>query len=94
MEEINKELLEQEKVLEEIGEKNRLLLDAIGASEGEIEEILSDRSRYTQEEWSALQRHRELLEKAIDDRIYAAKKSRKPTQAKPSDIQGHWIFVR
>ena len=94
MEESSQELLEQEKILKEMVEKNRLLLDTIGISKEDLTDALSDRGRYTAEEWAALQRHREVLEKAIDDRIQAAKKSRKPTQAKPSDIQGHWIFVR
>ena len=94
MAELDRELLEQEKILKEMAEKNRLLLNAIGVSEEELTSVLSDSNRYTPEEWAALQRHRELLEKTIDNRIQAAKKSKKPTQAKPSEIQGHWIFVR
>lgn len=95
MEEVSGELLEQEKLLKEMVEKNRLLLEALEMDEKKLDEVLSDRSRYTTEEWTALQNHRERLEKAVDDRILAAKtKSKKPTQAKPSEIQGHWIFVR
>lgn len=95
MEELSGELLEQEKILKEMAEKNRLLLDALEMDEEEVDATLSDRSRYTSEEWTALQQHRELLEKAVDKRIEAAKKTaKKPTQAKPSEIQGHWIFVR
>ena len=94
MEESDRELLEQEKTLTEMGEKNRLLLDTIGMNEKDVETALADRSRYTAEEWASLQQHRELLEKAIESRIQAAKTSKKPTHTKPLDIQGLWIFVR
>ena len=95
MEEISGELQEQEKLLKEMVEKNRLLLEALEMDEEKLDDALSDRSRYTSEEWKALQHHRERLEKAVDDRIEAAKKAKKrPSQAKPSEIQGHWIFVR
>ena len=72
----------------------RQLFDAIGIDGSELVNALHDKDRFSNEEWAALQRQREILEKAIDDRILAAKKSKKPTQAKPSHIQGHWIFVR
>jgi hypothetical protein len=94
MEELSGELLEQEKLLKEMVEKNRLLLEALEMDEAELDKALSDQSQYTPEEWAALQRHREQLEKAVDRRIQAAKTVKKPTQAKPSEIQGHWIFVR
>ena len=90
----DQELLEQERALREMVEKNRLLLESIKMDERDVEDSLTDRTRYTPEAWASLQQHRELLEKAIEERIQAAKEPKKPTQTKPLDIQGHWIFVR
>ena len=96
MEDQQDELLaEQEKVLENMAEENRQLFDALGIDGSELVDALHDKSRFeSEEEWAALERQREALEKAIDARLQAARKSKKPTQAKPSHIQGHWIFVR
>lgn len=94
MEETCDELLKQEELLSEMVEKNRVLLEALEMSEEELTDLLSDQSRHSPEAWAALQRNRKLLEKAVDERIEAAKKKPKITQAKPAEIQGHWIFVR
>ena len=89
------ELLEdQKKTLERMEEENRRLFDALGVDAAELINALHDKTKFTAEEWAALQRHREILEKAIESRLQAARKSKKPTQTKPSQIQGHWIFVR
>lgn len=87
-------LAEQEKELATMEEENRQLFESLGIDGGELVDALQDTSRFTSEEWTALQRQRDTLEKAIDDRLQAARKSKKPTQTKPSQIQGHWIFVR
>lgn len=87
-------LSEQEKILKCMEEENRQLFDAIGMSAEEFAKALHDKDRFAPEEWASLQRQREILEKAIDARIQAAKKSKKPKQEKPANIQGHWIFVR
>ena len=87
-------LAEQEKILKCMEEENRQLFDAIGMSAEEFVNALQDKDRFEPEQWASLQRQREILEKAIDARIQAAKKSKKPTQEKLSNIQGHWIFVR
>ena len=87
-------LAEQEKILESMEEENRQLFNAIGIDGSELVDALQDKDRFGAEEWAALQRQRQMLEKAIDTRLQAARKSKKPTQTKPSNIQGHWIFVR
>jgi hypothetical protein len=87
-------LADQEKTLESMAEENRQLFNTLGIEGEELVNVLHDKSRFSDEEWAALQRQRETLEKAIDERLQAARKSKKPTQAKPSHIQGHWIFVR
>jgi predicted phage gp36 major capsid-like protein len=95
MEDQHEELLaEQEKSLEKMEEENRQLFEALGIEGAELMTALQDQNRFTPEEWASLQRNREILEKAIDARILAAKTSKKPKKAQPSHIQGHWIFVR
>ena len=87
-------LADQEKTLKCMAEENRQLFDAIGMDGAEFVSALHDQDRFEPEEWAALQRQRETLEKTIDAKLQAARKSKKPTQTKPSHIQGHWIFVR
>jgi hypothetical protein len=87
-------LAEQEKTLECMAEENRQLFNALDIDGAELVDALHDKGRFEPNEWGALQRQREALEKAIDARLLAARKSKKPTQTKPSHIQGHWIFVR
>lgn len=95
MEDHRDELLAaQEKELATIEEENRKLFDSLGMDGASLVGALNDIDRFQPEEWAALQRQRETLEKAIDGRIQAAKTSKKPTQTKPEQIQGHWIFVR
>ena len=87
-------LEEQEKALRKMEEETRQVFNAIGIDEVDLLGALRDKSRFTPEEWAALQRNREALEKAIDKRIENAKKAKKPTTTDPSRVQGHWIFVR
>ncbi len=95
MEDHHDELLaEQDKELEKIEEENRQLFESLGISGDELVNALHDPGRFKHEEWAVLQRQRDVLEKAIDARLLAARKSKKPTQTKPSHIQGHWIFVK
>ena len=95
MEEQYEELLEnQEMTLQRMDEETRLLFHELEVDETDLLRLLRDKTRFDDEEWSTMQRHREALEKAIDTRIHAAKKSKKTAQAKASEIQGHWIFVR
>ncbi len=95
MEDQHDELLaEQEKVLAAMEEENRKLFTSLGIDGTELVNTLHDIDRFEPEEWSALQRQRETLEKAIDARLQAARTKKKPTQTTPAHVQGHWIFVR
>jgi hypothetical protein len=60
--------------------------------EQEFLKALQDQSRYSQEEWASLQKHRLMLEKNLEKRLQEAGK--KGSSKQTSLVQPHWIFVR
>src|SRR5690242_8842642 len=100
---------EQEKTIEKIDDKlkdlqdqvnkmekeNREFFEELGISPHQVEDILSDRKRYSKASYEYIQQQRQKLEEALENRIIKANSSIKREQSiENPPIKGHWIFVR
>lgn len=88
----NEELKELRRTLITQESANRELLEQLGLSSTDLLRIMRDESRFSKETWQKMQQERKRLEARIDEKIgNTSEPSKKKT---PSQIKGHWIFVR
>jgi predicted RNase H-like nuclease (RuvC/YqgF family) len=85
-----RELREQ---IEKMEKENQALYDDLGLAPHQLQELLSDRTRYSQKSYDFIQRERAALEEILDRRINELRKDAK-RETPTGQIRGHWIFVR
>jgi uncharacterized protein YdcH (DUF465 family) len=87
-----KELEEQIKKMEQ---ESKDFFDELGISPHQIEDILSDRKRYSPAAYEYLQKQRQKLEDTLEERIAEVNASLKQERERENGaIKGHWIFIR
>lgn len=86
LQELRRELIAKEAEMRE-------LIDSLGITPSELETILQDKSRFTEETWEHLEKERKRWEDQLSEK-HRETSTRKRTLTPPLHIKNHWIPVR
>lgn len=76
--------------------ENREFFERLGISSVELLRLFQEEHRFPADVWQKIQQERQRIEARLDDKIQECNKKLKKDKlaAHPSEIKGHWIFIR
>lgn len=90
---VENKLRELRAQIEKMEKENAALYDELGLAPHQLQELLSDHTRYNTPAYEFIQKERHALESTLERRINEVRASVKRDNP-PDNIRGHWIFVR
>jgi chromosome segregation ATPase len=90
---VENKLRELREQINKMEKENAALFDDLGLAPHQLQDFLSDPTRYNKPAYEFIQRERQALEAVLERRISDVRASIRKENP-PDNIRGHWIFVR
>lgn len=75
--------------------ESREIFDRLGISPMELLKFFQDESHFPAEVWKKIEQERKRIEARLDSKIEeCTSRSKDKSMTSPSEIKGHWIFLR
>lgn len=93
--EMDSKLKDLDNQIKQMEKENREFFEELGLSLHQIEDILSDKKKYSKASYEYIQRQRYRLENALEERIALVNSDLKREKASlQPPIKGHWVLIR
>lgn len=90
---VENKLRELREQINKMEKENASLYEELGLAPHQLQDLLSDETRYNKPAYEFIQKERHKLETLLDKRINDVRASSRKENP-PDNIRGHWIFVR
>ena len=90
---VENKLRELREQINKMEKENAELYEELGLSPHQLQDLLTDQTRYNKPTYDYIQKERQALEALLDKRISDCRASSRKENP-PDTIRGHWIFVR